>query len=289
MGKRITILLLMFLSMAAFFSCKDWTSLKSLEISTERQYDKKGWDDYCASLRAYRQDDGRYLAYVRFANSPELQISEKSSLRSLPDSVDIVSLTNASNFSAADAEDMALMKEMGIKVLYRLDFGLMADNAELSANVDAAIASVKVNRLDGFSFTGQVPSGIIAKLSAAKGDGMLVFEGDPSGIAPEDLGTIDLFVLDTESLVFVQDVAVKVNAAKRQGIPADKILLAATIGASVKESSVEQNAVDAILERVVSEGPVRGMAFYNIEADYYHYEGNWSEIRSAIERLNPSR
>ncbi len=43
-------------------------------------------------------------------------------MRCLPDSLDIVALTNADNFSRYDAEDMAVMREKGTKVLWQVDY-----------------------------------------------------------------------------------------------------------------------------------------------------------------------
>lgn len=42
-------------------------------------------------------------------------------------------------------------------------------------------------------------------------------------------------------------------------------------------------------ERVVTYGNLGGLAVYDIEKDYYHYDGNYVAVRTAIQTLNPSR
>ena len=62
--------------------------------------------------RAYKAGS-HTLVVASFENGSTNPTSEKDCLRSLPDSLDAVSLTNADNFSAYDAEDLAVLKEKG--------------------------------------------------------------------------------------------------------------------------------------------------------------------------------
>ncbi len=294
-------------SAAIFSSCSEWTETQSVEIDIRQPWERNPelWEDYFESLRAYKQAE-HFLVYARLENSPETLSNEKCFMRSLPDSLDIVSLTNAENFSAYDVEDMEWMRKVGTKVLYQVDFAShsseFSDAAGLEAYLDQAIASVRKYGLDGWSFTGTVRIGddrnaklsslMVKKLAEAKDEGqMLVFEGDPLFISSADLGKIDLFVLATEESETVNEVnSAVMYAVSVLKIPYDKILLAASVESTITDESLEDvPAVAEMTDKVVSYGPLAGLAVYDIEADYYNYEENYLMTRNAIQILNYSK
>ena len=153
------------------------------------------WAEYTAALRDYKKSE-HFIVYARLHNSPEPAASEKDFMRCLPDSLDIVALTNADNFSRYDAEDMAVMREKGTKVLWQVDYAgraaEFADAAKLGAWLDRVVSSVAANGMDGYSFTGipnagdpaavQAAALIVSKLSADESK-LLVFEGNPLFVA----------------------------------------------------------------------------------------------------------
>ena len=96
-------------------SCNDWTEMESVTQKTQRpnEQDPELWAQYTAALREYKQSE-HTLVFASFANGAPVATSEKDCLRSLPDSLDVVSLTNADNFSEFDREDLAVLKEKGI-------------------------------------------------------------------------------------------------------------------------------------------------------------------------------
>ena len=289
---------------AVLHSCSEWTSTESVRVETVLPWEQNpaDWQEYMAAIRDYKGRN-HYLTYVRFENSPESVPNERGFMRCLPDSLDIVSLTNAGNFSGYDAEDMEWMHSMGTRVLYQLDFAgrpeMLYDGTQLATALDRAISTVKDNGLDGFSFTGlprddggvtaTLSSSIIGRLSDVAGaDGLLVFEGNPAFIGAEDIAKIDYFVLATENLENSYDLRTSVQDARDMGIDNDRILLAADLSGTFKDiDNAEQNVLEAMSDHVVSEGPLAGLALYGIEDDYYHYDGNWLTVRSAISRLNP--
>ena len=258
------------------------------------------WADYTAALRAYKAS-AHYLSYARLHNSPSPASSEQDFMRCLPDSLDIVTLTNADNFSAYDAEDMATMREKGTKVLYQVDYAArkadFADAAALKTYLDGVIAAVAANGLDGYSFTtdpldAAATATIVATLSAARSDGqLLVFEGNPLSVAEADRAKLDFVVLDTEKAENTTEVQLQVlNATGYAGIAPEKLLLAAEIDAPLQdEDRTEYAAVEAMARCVVEYGPLAGFAAYNIAGDYYHAEMNYQTIRTAIQTLNPSK
>lgn len=286
----------------AAVSCSDWTEMETVDntVSKPWEQDPTLWADYTAALRAYKQSE-HYLSYARLYNSPAQATSEQDFMRCLPDSLDIVTLTNADNFSAYDAEDMAVMREKGTRVLYQVDYAgrkaEFADAAALKTYLDGVIASVAASGLDGYSFTtdpldAAATASIVATLSAAKTDGqLLVFEGNPLSVAAADRDKLDYVVLDTEKAENTTDVRLQVlNATGYAGIPANRLLLAAEIDAPLQDADrTESAAVELMARCVVEYGPLAGFAAYNIAGDYYHADRNYSTIREAIQTLNPSK
>ncbi len=286
----------------AAVSCSDWTEMETVDntVSKPWEQDPALWSDYTAALRAYKQSE-HYLSYARLYNSPAQATSEQDFMRCLPDSLDIVTLTNADNFSAYDAEDMAVMREKGTRVLYQVDYAgrkaEFADAAALKTYLDGVIAAVAAHGLDGYSFTADpldaaATASIVATLSAAKTDGqLLVFEGNPLSVAAADRAKLDYVVLDTEKAENTTEVRLQVlNATDYAGIAADRLLLAAEIDAPLQDADRTEYAAVALMARCVVEyGPLAGFAAYNIAGDYYHADRNYSTIREAIQTLNPSK
>ena len=283
-------------------SCSDWTETENIDNTVLKPWEQDPalWADYTAALRAYKASE-HYLSYARLHNSPSPAASEQDFMRCLPDSLDIVTLTNADNFSAYDAEDMAAMHEKGTKVLYQVDYAArkaeFSGEAALKTYLDGVIAAVAANGLDGYSFTADpldaaATATIVATLSAARSDGqLLVFEGNPLSVAAADRAKLDFVVLDTEKAENTTEVQLLVlNATGYAGIAPEKLLLAAEIDAPLQdEDRTEYAAVELMARCVVEYGPLAGFAAYNIAGDYYHAEMNYQTIRTAIQTLNPSK
>lgn len=283
-------------------SCSDWTETENIDNTVLKPWEQDPalWADYTAALRAYKASE-HYLSYARLHNSPSPAASEQDFMRCLPDSLDIVTLTNADNFSAYDAEDLAAMHEKGTKVLYQVDYAArkaeFSGEATLKTYLDGVIAAVAANGLDGYSFTADpldaaATASIVATLSAAKADGqLLVYEGNPLSVAAADRDKLDYVVLDTEKAENTTDVRLQVlNATDYAGIAADRLLLAAEIDAPLQDADrTEYAAVELMARCVVEYGPLAGFAAYRIAGDYYHADRNYSTIREAIQTLNPSK
>lgn len=272
-------------------SCSDWTKVESVDLKSRNPWESNPyrWEQYWDVIRTYKQ--GRhYTTYMRFENSSTKITSEKNFLRCLPDSLDIVSLTNGENFSAADAEDMEWMKKVGTKVLYQLN---LSTGIDVATAIEKAIATVKENALDGYSFTASskdIATTAVSILSEAKsGEQILAFEGYHGFIAKEDVEKVDIFVLATESVENTYDLGEIIEDAASQGISKDKMILAASMnGAFYNSDNVELPVLEAMADNVINFGPLKGIAFYDAQSDYYHYTGNWMTVNSVIARLNPS-
>ena len=284
--------------------CSGWTETESITIDTVLPWEQDPalWEEYKAAIREYKSRDHQ-LIYVRFENSPEGAVSEKGYMRCLPDSLDIVSLTNAENFSRFDAEDMEWMKSIGTRVLYQIDFAsdpqALLDQTARDAAIDRAIATVQDNGLDGFSLTGipkedggttaAAAKAAVERIVAARKEGQIVsFEGNPAFIPQEDMQSIDLFVLATETVENGYDLRNTVLDATDWGVPKEKMLLAADFdGVYYDSDNAETPVLEAMADNVISFGPMAGLALYGIESDYYHYDGDWLTLRSLISRMNP--
>lgn len=291
--------------LCGFAACSDWTEMETVDnkVTKPWEQDPALWAEYTAALRTYKKSE-HFIVYARLHNSPDVASSEKDFMRCLPDSLDIVALTNADNFSRFDVEDMAVMREKGTKVLWQVDYARRAaelgDAAKLGAYLDKAIAGVAANNLDGYSFTG-IPNAndpaaaaaaalIVSKLSADQSK-LLVFEGNPLFVAPEDRAKVDYFILDTGKTEDVSDVKHQIlNATGYAAVPASKLLLAAEAGGALRdEERVEYAAIDEMSRRVMTYGPLCGLAAYDINNDYYNADMNYKLIRQAIQTLNPSK
>ena len=111
---------------------------------------------YIAALREYKQSE-HALVFASFANGAPVATSEKDCLRSLPDSLDVVSLTNADNFSEYDREDLTVLKEKGTRAVYFVDYASRSaeftDLTALGAYLDKVVARTR----EPVSYTHLVP------------------------------------------------------------------------------------------------------------------------------------
>ena len=285
------------LSSMLLASCSDWTRTESLPFNPVHPWESEPgrWDAYLQDLRAYKAGPHR-LTYIAFDNGEENPVSEGDCLRSLPDSLDIVSLRNPDRISRFDAEDFGRVRNMGTRVLCHID---LTTAAETDTAVETAIQAVKKYGLDGYSFTGRPHTGdeatetlsrnVVERLSSAMTDGqMLICDGDPSFVTREDIERIDFFVIPTQTAQYMHQLKDIFLAATDWGVKKEKILLNASMEASWFDAdNKEYEAVPKMVENVIAFGPLAGLAVTDVRPDYYDYEGNWLTIRSAISRLNP--
>ena len=201
-------------------ACNDWTEMEAVDNNVKKPWEQDPalWAEYTAALRDYKKSE-HFIVYARLHNSPEPAASEKDFMRCLPDSLDIVALTNADNFSEYDREDLTVLKEKGTRAVYFVDYASRSaeftDLTALGAYLDKVVARTRELGLDGLSFSGipvfgsytdqaaqkAVASLFIEKFAAVAGPGkelLLLFEGDPQFLTPADRSKVDYFVLDTK-------------------------------------------------------------------------------------------
>ena len=76
-------------------ACNDWTEMEAVDNNVKKPWEQDPalWAEYTAALRDYKKSE-HFIVYARLHNSPEPAASEKDFMRCLPDSLDIVALTN---------------------------------------------------------------------------------------------------------------------------------------------------------------------------------------------------
>lgn len=286
-------------------SCSDWVLPEKVGTQTTFSWEEDAdtWNAYFEVLNVYKERQ-HSIVYASFHNADDQGDGELNYMRNLPDSLDIVSLTNADRFSGADREDLEWMHRMGTKVLYQVDYAgrqdEFKDEATLGAYLDRVVASVTEYGLDGFSFTGhpdfsgEDPMGEkAASLLVDKLDQegkLLVFEGNPQFVAEADRERIDYYVLDTRKEEYELDVKLAVQEARQLGIRNSRILLSAGMDGTMTDSNLQEvPQLEQISSMVLSQGPLAGMALYGLEGDYYHPGTNYAGVRRLIQKLNPSR
>ena len=107
----------------SLIGCSDWTDAEA-KVFPESIVS----DEYYAALRAYKQTDHQ-VAFGWFGGWSGEGAFMKSSLASIPDSVDIISIwDNGTNLSEAQRKDMAFCQNMkGTKIVYCSIIGSVGD------------------------------------------------------------------------------------------------------------------------------------------------------------------
>lgn len=295
-----------------FTACSDWNVPEPVDIGTNNAEEQNPelWERYMQKLHAYKQSK-HFLTYARFDNGMDKPVNEGGYLRSLPDSLDIVTLGNADNITDFDREDIPRLQEKSTRVLYLVDYAAkmaaLNDITKLGAYLDKAVATATELNLDGFAFTG-IPlySGteaefaahkerirlIVSKLSAAAGSGkLLVLEGDPALVEAADVEKLNYVVINTADVGNVTEVKLMIaGMLAYSSLSKDKYLLSARIGSEIAdENNVKKSSVSLMLDFVASMGPLGGLAIYSIGDDYYSAKMNYETTRAVIQQMNPSK
>ena len=302
---------LLLATFALHTACSDWNEPEAvdLNINSAKEQNPELWARYIQVLRSYKQSK-HFITYARFDNSTENPVNEGSYLRSLPDSMDIVTLSHSDKISDYDRRDIPLLQEKSTRILYLVDFAAQASNladaGALNNWLDKAITAAADLNLDGFAFTGIPLYGgtdaelaahkeksrlIVSRLSAAAGqDKLLIFEDDPAFVDAADQTKLSYIVLGTDVIDNATDLKLQVSLTLSDGsVPQDKLLLAARIGKQMNdEVDVKFDAVTLMTDYVASLGPLGGLAIYAIGDDYYHSLRNYATTRSAIQLMNPA-
>lgn len=281
-------------------SCSDWTEEEPVkqDIVKPGDQDPEKYAQYLETLRSYKKSD-HYLVFARMNNAPEISVSERDFLRSMPDSLDVVSLRYGDRITDYDVEDIPLVQKKGTRILYGFDPSERKE-ADFSLYLNGLIDRVRTLGLNGISVVLSTPLSaqdeqtLVSSLSAVAGPGkslLLVFEGNPEAISETNRSKFDYFVLPTSTMPNVLEVRNSILYAHEVcGIGMDKIILSVIPNGNLFDSNNKlQKAIPEMARCVVALGPVGGLDVYDIHVDYaLNTEHKYMQVRSAIDLLNPS-
>lgn len=249
------------------------------------------WDEYAATLYNYKQSD-HYLIYVRFDNATEHIESEKNSIRSLPDSLDIVALANP--ISKFDREDFAKLQRRATKVLATAD----CSNPETALQrFNETLATVKADKLDGIvvRYAAAVSDAartaeteIAAKLAGLSGK-LRVFEGNAAFVAAGNRNNYDLWLIDATSADDIYAVENDVDYLTGYlGIDSERILPLVPLTGTINDETGAAQSSPAKAFEIIRSRSLAGLALSGVSTDYYALTGNYPRLRAAIDLLNPA-
>ncbi len=279
--KYKSIILLSLVAAAAFVSCGDANEPEAREVTVNgfKDRDPEGYAAYTAALRQWKASPHQIVC-ARLDNAPERPVSERDFLRSVPDSIDFVTMRNSAALSGSDVEDMKLVHaDFGTRVLYYVTS---------PSDVAAAAAAVAAGQFDGVT----VASPEAAEAVAARpelADAVMIFEGSPLKISAAALEAFDYILLDVSKAADDFDLEYQVRLALNS-IPASRILLCTVPGGSIADAAgTVRNSIAgaAIFARDFSQ-PLAGIAVNDIAADYYDPDIIYKRTRGAIQLLNPA-
>ena len=253
--------------------------------------DPAAYAAYMDALRSYKQSN-HYVVCARFDNAPEKVTSEKESLRSMPDSLDIVMLANP--LSKFDREDLPGVQRKSTKVLLMAD---CSDAATAVRTVDEALAAVAADGLDGLviSYPGAVTDAartaetdIAQKLAVLSGK-TFVFNGNVAFVAAANRDLYAYYLLDATAAenVFVLQSSIDYLTGYL-GIPAAKVVPAVTVSGTINDAQSQPQAATDEVARTVIKSALGGLALSGIAGDYYDVTTIYPRVKAAIELLNPA-
>lgn len=303
-------------------ACDDWTDPENVDFnaSTPDLQNPELYARYTASLRAYKQSP-HFMMFGRLMNVTGEKTSEKDYLRSLPDSLDVVTLVNADNFSAFDSEDMSqIQQEKGTKVLYGIDLTQRKSEFEnkgdliglMTVYLDEVVKKVSEEEFSGISviYEGDLGNGsdeeanakvaalqqlLLQKLTPIAGKKanngkILVLEGNPIFLPQANRADFDFYVINTTEEKNAYGVRLEVAYANEYAnVPFEKIIVSANFsGKMTNQDNKEVNAIPLMASLVPQIGPIAGLDVIDIGADYYNANKNYQFTNEAIQLLNPS-
>ena len=121
--KGLSFTCMMAASLAAFTACEDWTEVEPVDIVTP-QLDAQLKADYIENLKQYKQSAHKLLI-VSFDNKTERPSNQSEHLTVLPDSIDVVSMDNATAINEVLTEEIKAVREKGTRVVYNVDYAMI--------------------------------------------------------------------------------------------------------------------------------------------------------------------
>ena len=117
-------ILLFALSLFLMVSCSDWTEIESIELKQPNfaEQNPELYAQYTQGLRDFKKSDHK-ATYVFYDNSVKQPTSRAHHITDLPDSIDVISLSDYTNLEEWELEEIKEVQEVkGTKVIFTLDF-----------------------------------------------------------------------------------------------------------------------------------------------------------------------
>lgn len=118
--KSLSFTCLMASSLLAFTACEDWTEVEAVDVVTP-QIDEQLKADYIENLKQYKNSDHKMLI-VTFDNKTERPSNQSEHLTVLPDSIDVISMTNATAINDVLAGEMTEVRKKGTRIVYNVNY-----------------------------------------------------------------------------------------------------------------------------------------------------------------------
>ncbi|WP_418983644.1 glycoside hydrolase family 18 [Alistipes sp.] len=294
------LILALFLPVACCFTACD-TDIEAIDqaILTPDEQDPEQYEAYCKALRDYKSSE-HYVVLASLDNAPQVPGSEKVFLRSLPDSLDIVTLANADNLSAYDIEDIPQAQRKGTKILYAIDYNARSatmDAAAFGKYLDQVAEKVAAYGFDGITVTYDGPMTADAKDAAAAVVGkfagrslLLVWEGNPLFIPKADHDKFAYCILNTLEIGNTFNLRSQIDyAVNFAGVPMAKLIVSADPTGRLTDDALQfQPSVLETAKSVITMGPLAGLGVYHVGEDYFDAYINYRQTKQAIGLLNPA-
>lgn len=269
-------------------SCTDVETMDIVRPTTEEMY-PEDYAAYVQALNDYKASEHK-IVYAWFDNSVKVPASAGQHITSVPDSVDVISMTAAGELAEFELSDIEAVRQKGTKVVYTLSipdieqawadrqFANGGDqstsgteyNAYLQEQIDAQLATMEP--YDGLivEFVGQDPTFMTETARTAyvttqnvvlnavntwkngNADKSLTWQGKPQNLTDKTiLASCDYIILDIDDVQDANRLMYTVQSALVEGVPTDNILIAvSTTPATTSDTSYGYWGSDRALSEV---------------------------------------
>lgn len=304
-------------------ACDDWTIPENKVIQNLEGTPKS--EEYYENLRAYKQTKHQ-IAFGWFGGWSGGSISARSSLRSIPDSMDLVSIwgDNQFNLSQKYIDDMRYVQEKyGTKVVFTIFAHEIPEPFDATPEGIKAYASAMCDSVykygydgldldyePGFGGTGPLVSGpghmdnmeifvrkLSERLGPASGTGkLLVIDGVPYHLNEGLSALFDYGIVQAYSSYGDSDLQNRFNNAYANGWKPEQYIFAENFEAHWKTGGTTNyrdkngnvmNSLQGMARFNPEQGKKAGCGTYHMEYEYTHTP-DYKYMRQAIQIMNPA-
>lgn len=307
-------------------SCSDWTKPESLDmrVRTLEESDPAAYDSYLKSLRTYKNSDHK-IVMVTMPGMSEAPSRQHHHLTAMPDSVDIIRMTNVGGLHPAFKAEMQKVRTKGTRVVCVVDYISIQDawkaiygeewyeegnegaDAEAFAAHCKTQAELQLSYCDQYGFDGIEISylgRIVTEIEKAGQEAFMACVAEWREAHPAKTmffrgyvhALVDKAILeDCEYIVLLAGdntsdsrLTLEVQFYFVQGVPTDRIVLEVaipSIAEPIQIGATPQRAAEWLL--VGTDQFLKlGLAVSNARDDYFNIDLIYKNIREAVGKLN---